>query len=87
VRSQLLAALEDRVHLADNAQRVVARKPILLLASAVALLAVGGGCSGQGDDLGGSFVSFNTQDNDPDWSPTGRWVAFVSSRAGGGIYA
>lgn len=33
-----------------------------------------------------AFVSFDTVDADPDWSPNGRLIAFTSDRGGGGIF-
>ena len=47
----------------------------------VAIAVVAAGCASYPH-----HVSFATIDADPAWSPDGRFVAFASSRLGGGIY-
>jgi Tol biopolymer transport system component len=57
-----------------------------VVAAAITLAFAGTHCGGMSDDTGGSFVSFDTVDSDPDWSPDGRSVAFVTTRGSGGVY-
>lgn len=60
-----------------------AGRPNQLAALAIAglLVLVFSACS-----LDSGEVSFLTYDGDPDWSPDGRTIAFVSSRGKGGLY-
>jgi Tol biopolymer transport system component len=57
----------------------------LPVVTAVAIVSVTARSPGEGGEAS-DFVSFDTVDADPDWSPNGRLIAFTTSRGSGGVY-
>lgn len=57
-----------------------------VLATVLVVVAARAPSGGDGGDRTSDFVSFDTVDADPDWSPNGEAIAFVTTRGGGGVY-